>query len=248
MQLQGSSLSGTDGGPKGLNGVRRAVKKETRWPPTMRRHYSVLKNSSISQRSVDGGDRGGPELQVVAQQHDPALVGLVPHDHPAQEVAALLLRHLAHEADDLVGENRAVFRHPALFDDFVARPLPSQSTVRWIDTASGRRGSSTCSSTRLISLFLKRNCADRGPPDSAGDRPSARTDPRTGPPADGRWRRTATSAWAPGRSRGAPACLRNRPSHGRSHVASPPENSMATNCVQQVNPFAPFSAPCRRTR
>src|SRR5208283_1124809 len=61
----------------------------------------ALKNSSISPAIfVDVGDGGSPEAEVIGQQHDLALIRLIPDHPPAPLVLKGLPSLLAGKADD----------------------------------------------------------------------------------------------------------------------------------------------------
>jgi len=51
---------------------------------------------------VNGPDGGGPEVQMVGQQHDLPLVFLIPHDDGPQGVGAILRGFGATEVDQLI--------------------------------------------------------------------------------------------------------------------------------------------------
>jgi len=67
--------------------------------------------------AVDGGDGGGAEVEVVGQQHQLAVVGLVPDDDAPERVGALLARLGPGQADVFVGADGAVGRQRLVVDD-----------------------------------------------------------------------------------------------------------------------------------
>lgn len=64
--------------------------------------------------AVDGGQGGGPKLQMVGQKDDLALLFIVPDDDATQPVGALLPGSGACQTNDLVGQDGAPLRQASV--------------------------------------------------------------------------------------------------------------------------------------
>lgn len=71
--------------------------------------------------AIDFGKGGGPEFEMVGEQHDFTLVVGIPYHDAAQGMRAFGFGIDSGEADDFVGQDVAVVRYGPAFDDLVHR-------------------------------------------------------------------------------------------------------------------------------